>query len=193
MEGLTLSWKSHGKNLASQIQQMRDEKSFTDVTLICDGQTCEAHKMVLSAFSPYFKAQLEENPDKHSIIILEDIPFQYLTAILDFMYKGEVNVAQNDIENVRELMKCFQLRYFDDKKSNSELRVLVTHDILPELKVKINFSTKIREIKAAFCRKNNIPQDMIEIMYNGKVMDEEKTLEHFPFCFKLNASVKCTE
>ena len=63
----------------------------------CDGQTCKAHKMVLSACSPYFKALLEENPAKHPIIILKDVPFQHLTAILEFMYAGEVNVAQDQL------------------------------------------------------------------------------------------------
>merc|ERR1712008_579540 len=75
----------------SRLKHLRDEKSFTDVTLACDGQTCKAHKMVLSACSPYFKALLEENPAKHPIIILKDVPFQHLTAILEFMYAGEVN------------------------------------------------------------------------------------------------------
>ena len=50
--------------------------------------------MILSACSPYFKTLLEENPAKHPIIILKDVPFQHLTAILEFMYAGEVNVAQ---------------------------------------------------------------------------------------------------
>merc|ERR1712036_106550 len=45
--------------------------------------------MVLSACSPYFKALLEENPAKHPIIILKDVPFQHLTAILEFMYAGK--------------------------------------------------------------------------------------------------------
>merc|ERR1719445_942256 len=39
--------------------------------------------MVLSACSPYFKALLEENPAKHPIIILKDVPFNHLTAILE--------------------------------------------------------------------------------------------------------------
>jgi len=76
--------------MVSSFKHLRDEKSFTDVTLACDGQTCKAHKMVLSACSPYFKSLLEENPAKHPIIILKDVPFQHLTAILEFMYAGEV-------------------------------------------------------------------------------------------------------
>ena len=52
---------------------------------------------VLSACSPYFEALFEENPTKHPIIILKDFPFQHLTAILEFMYAGEVNVVQDQL------------------------------------------------------------------------------------------------
>merc|ERR1719483_1511957 len=38
--------------------------------------------MILSACSPYFKSLLEENPAKHPIIILKDVPFTHLTVIL---------------------------------------------------------------------------------------------------------------
>ena len=58
------------------------------------GQHTKAHKMILCACSPYFKNLLEQNPAKHPIIILKDVPFAHLTAILEFMYAGEVNVAQ---------------------------------------------------------------------------------------------------
>merc|ERR1739844_222778 len=92
-----LHWNDFQTNMVSSFKHLRDEKSFTDVTLACDGQTCKAHKMVLSACSPYFKALLEENPAKHPIIILKDVPFQHLTAILEFMYAGEVNVAQDQL------------------------------------------------------------------------------------------------
>lgn len=52
---------------------------------------------VLSACSPYFKSLLEENPSKHPIIILKDVPFSHLQAILEFMYAGEVNVSQDQL------------------------------------------------------------------------------------------------
>ena len=52
-----LRWNDFQTNMVSSFKHLRDEKSFTDVTLACDGQTCKAHKMVLSACSPYFKVR----------------------------------------------------------------------------------------------------------------------------------------
>lgn len=54
-----LKWNDFQSNMVSSFRHLRDEKSFTDVTLACEGQTCKAHKMVLSACSPYFKSLLE--------------------------------------------------------------------------------------------------------------------------------------
>lgn len=56
-----LKWNDYQSNMVSSFKHLRNEKSFTDVTLACEGQTCKAHKMVLSACSPYFKALLEVN------------------------------------------------------------------------------------------------------------------------------------
>ncbi|XP_076672826.1 longitudinals lacking protein-like isoform X1 [Andrena cerasifolii] len=92
-----LKWNDFQSNMVSSFKHLRDEKSFTDVTLACDGQTCKAHKMVLSACSPYFKSLLEENPSKHPIIILKDVAYSHLQAILEFMYAGEVNVSQDQL------------------------------------------------------------------------------------------------
>ena len=57
-----LRWNDFQTNMVASFKHLRDEKSFTDVTIACDGQSCKAHKMILSACSPYFKSLLEENP-----------------------------------------------------------------------------------------------------------------------------------
>ena len=56
-----------------------------------------------------FQALLEENPAKHPIIILKDVPFQHLTAILEFMYAGEVNVAQDQLPVSNSVERDFKL------------------------------------------------------------------------------------
>ena len=66
-----LRWNDFQTNMVASFKHLRDEKSFTDVTIASDGQSCKAHKMILSACSPYFKTLLEENPAKHPIIILK--------------------------------------------------------------------------------------------------------------------------
>lgn len=40
---------------------------------------------------------VQENPSKHPIIILKDVPFDHLQAILEYMYAGEVNVSQDQL------------------------------------------------------------------------------------------------
>ena len=73
-----------------------------DVTLACEGLQLKAHKMVLSACSPYFQAMLYNTPDRHPIVFLRDVRYEEMKALLEFMYRGEVSVDQ---ENLSSLLK----------------------------------------------------------------------------------------
>ena len=92
-----LRWNDFQSNMVSSFKNLRTDQAFCDVTIATEGQHTKAHKMILCACSPYFKNLLEQNPAKHPIIILKDVPFLHLTAILEFMYAGEVNVAQDQL------------------------------------------------------------------------------------------------
>lgn len=92
-----LKWNNHTSNLVKTFTEMITDEFFVDVTLACDGFSIKAHKMVLSACSNYFKELFVANPCKHPIVILKDMKIEDLRAIIDFMYKGEVNVSQNQL------------------------------------------------------------------------------------------------
>lgn len=49
-------------------------------------------QVVLSACSSYFQSLFLDHPDRHPIVILKDVRFVELRTIIEFMYKGEVNV-----------------------------------------------------------------------------------------------------
>lgn len=49
-----LRWNSYPATIATQLASLRIAEDFVDVTLACDGQQLRAHKLVLSACSPYF-------------------------------------------------------------------------------------------------------------------------------------------
>lgn len=88
-----LRWKYHHSNLQTMFSQLLDRGCFCDVTLACDGQTLKAHRVVLSACSTYFDSILTNcNSEKDPIIILKDVKFMDIKYLVEFMYKGEINV-----------------------------------------------------------------------------------------------------
>lgn len=97
-----LRWNNHQHNLLSVFEDLLHSEAFVDVTLACDGLQLKAHKMVLSACSPYFQSLLYNTPDRHPIVFLRDVRYHEMKALLEFMYRGEVSVDQ---ENLSSLLK----------------------------------------------------------------------------------------
>lgn len=84
---------------------------FVDVTLACEGHQVHCHRLVLAACSTYFESLLGENPCKHPIIILpRDIKLWEIQALVDFMYKGEVNVSQAGLPDLLKCAEALQIR-----------------------------------------------------------------------------------
>ena len=50
--------------------------------------------MVLSACSSYFEQLFINFTEPNQIVILKDTSFLDISAIIDFMYRGEINVSQ---------------------------------------------------------------------------------------------------
>lgn len=92
-EHYCLRWNNHQSNLLGVFSQLLRDESLVDVTLACsEGTTIRAHKVVLSACSSYFQTLFVDHPSRHPIVILKDVRFAELKTLVEFMYKGEVNV-----------------------------------------------------------------------------------------------------
>lgn len=52
-------WREHPQSVVSTFKSLRDEEDFIDVTLACNSRQFNAHKVVLSACSPYFRKLLK--------------------------------------------------------------------------------------------------------------------------------------
>ncbi|XP_068221257.1 longitudinals lacking protein, isoforms H/M/V-like isoform X4 [Palaemon carinicauda] len=92
-----LKWNNHQNNFVEVFSYLRTQDAFVDVTLACDGKSFSAHKVVLSACSPYFQTLFQTNPCKHPIVFLKDVKGQELEALIEFIYKGEVSVSQSEL------------------------------------------------------------------------------------------------
>lgn len=92
-EHYCLRWNNHQSNLLGVFSQLLRDESLVDVTLACsEGHSIRAHKVVLSACSSYFQTLFVDHPSRHPIVILKDVRFSELQTLIEFMYKGEVNV-----------------------------------------------------------------------------------------------------
>ena len=99
-EKFCLKWNEFQSNVASSLREIRDDKEFFDVTLACEDEAqVQAHKVVLAVCSPFFRTVLQRHRHDHPLIYLKGVKFVDLTAVLNFMYHGEVNVAQEELNN----------------------------------------------------------------------------------------------
>lgn len=96
--------------MLSVFDRLLSNKSLVDVTIGCEGKQVKAHKVVLSACSPFFENLFTENPCKHPIVILKDIRYADLKALVEFMYKGEVNVVQEQLPTLLKTAEALKIK-----------------------------------------------------------------------------------
>merc|ERR1712176_1527255 len=76
--------------------------------------------MVLAASSPVFLNILQQAKHSHPMIYLKGVKHTHLALILDFMYNGEVNVFQNDLQDFLVTAKEFKMKGLTDEESNAD-------------------------------------------------------------------------
>lgn len=109
-----LKWNNHTNNMVKVFNELLEDENFVDVTLACDGVSIKAHKMVLSACSTYFRDLFINNPCKHPIVILKDIQYEDLRAIIHFMYSGEVNVSYTQLAPLLKTAEALKVKGLTD-------------------------------------------------------------------------------
>ena len=93
-EEFVLRWNNHQQNFATMVEDLWRHDTFTDVILCSEGRIFPAHRVILSACSPYFLEILSKVPEhQHPVVFLQGVPLKDLHALLTFMYSGEVVVS----------------------------------------------------------------------------------------------------
>lgn len=73
---------------------------YVDATLVAEGRTLKCHKMILSSCSPYFEEVMNSiGPLEHPVLFMNS-PFWVLEALCSFMYAGEVNIKENQLNDL---------------------------------------------------------------------------------------------
>lgn len=109
-EHYSLRWNDHQNQILLAFDALLQTKSLVDVTLVCAETSIRAHKVVLSACSPFFQRVFAENPCKHPVIVLKDFSGWVVQAIVDFMYRGEISVPQERLQTLIQAGESLQVR-----------------------------------------------------------------------------------
>ncbi|XP_012261711.1 longitudinals lacking protein isoform X14 [Athalia rosae] len=114
-----LRWNNHQSTLIQNFDTLLESGTLVDCTLAAEGKYLKAHKVVLSACSPYFEGLLSEHYDKHPVFILKDVKFKELKAMMDYMYRGEVNISQDQLAALLKAAESLQIKGLSESKSGS--------------------------------------------------------------------------
>ena len=109
-----MTWKDYNSNFSKEFDECRKHQDFFDVTLACEENVITAHKIVLSAASDFFKNILRKHKHEHPLIYLTEVKFSDLQSILDFIYTGETEVAEKDLETLLATATRFKVKGLTD-------------------------------------------------------------------------------
>lgn len=109
-EKFDLTWKDYNSNIAKSFSSLRHEDKLNDVTLVSDDHVqISAHKVVLSSSSEYFKDIFIKNKHSHPMLCLVGVSSQEINHVLDYIYHGQVQIHQDNLDLFLGVAQKFQL------------------------------------------------------------------------------------
>jgi len=103
-ERLRLEWSQFEPNISGYFSDLRTDSDLFDVTLASTesgGRFVQAHKLILSASSLFFKNLLKQQNRQvqagNPIIYLKGVSYENISNLLDYMYHGEVSITEDEL------------------------------------------------------------------------------------------------
>jgi len=122
-EDFRLKWNDHHSVFFSSAEQLCHGDHLTDVTLSCGTKEFSAHKLVLSICSAYFNQLFAPRPegqqgrqrsrrpaDSAAIVYLKDVDSKHMELLLNYMYRGEINVEEKELMGLLATAKGLQIK-----------------------------------------------------------------------------------
>jgi len=125
-----LKQSEFGANCVSGFQELRTAGEFLDVTLACEDESVDVHKLVLSANSAFFRRILNKKNDPHAYIYIKGLAFPDLLAIINFMYQGETKVPGDNLSRFLQAAQDLDIRGLgaDQIKGTAQNKTLMTNN-----------------------------------------------------------------
>ena len=95
---------------------------YTDVTLVSDDNIqFQAHKLILSAGSEYFRNILSDKAHPHPMLCLDGVSSEDLERVIKYLYVGEVSVPQTSLQKFLQISNKFECYGLNDNGKKDQL------------------------------------------------------------------------
>ena len=109
------------QNINTAFVSLSKDTDFTGVTLACeDGHQVDAHKVILTSSSLFFLNILTRNKNAHPLIYMKGMKSEDLVAIVDFLYYGEANIYQENLDSFLRIAEELELKGLNDDGGGGE-------------------------------------------------------------------------
>ncbi|XP_040564831.1 uncharacterized protein [Lepeophtheirus salmonis] len=156
-ERLHLRWNDFESNIKLGFSELRKEEEFFDVTLACGSKQIKAHKVILSACSPFFRSIIKSVPHQHPLLYLRGIKFNYMESLLCFMYNGEVNVTQEELKNFLAVAEELKIKGLSQNQSLQSPSINEEAHLPPNKRPRIVNKVDLSSPRANITRENSSP------------------------------------
>ena len=123
-EKIFLKWNHFRDATTAAFSNLGTNKEFSDVTLVSgDGQMMQAHRLVLSVSSPVLREILLKIPHhKQTFLYMKGITMEDLELILKFLYFGEVEICQKNLDDFLEIANELKIVGLTRNESAAQLK-----------------------------------------------------------------------
>ena len=158
---LCLKWNDFQENISAAFGKLRQGSNFSDVTLVCeDGEQIDSHKVILAAFSPFFEKLLERNVHPHPMIFMRGIKKEDLGAVIDFLYCGEANILQENLDSFLAIAGDLKVKGLQrDEKETAKQKEMQQDKNETEKQNEKGMTTKLAKTKPPSKRKEKQVND----------------------------------
>ena len=139
-EKCSLAWEDFQENAGGTFRDLREDGDFCDVTLVCeDNQQIPGHKVVLAASSPLLRAMLKSSQHSHPLLYFWGIKARDLARLVDFIYKGQVQVYQSDLGDFLNLAKLLKVKGVSEGNTGKEIPSRPGKEVKKDKDTKANY------------------------------------------------------
>ena len=122
-EKILFKWADYQDNILGCFEELQKDSDFSDVTLVCEeAHQIKAHRIILSACSPFFRNILKKNKHTDPMIYMRGLKAKDLIAVVAYIYHGEASIYQEDLDGFLALADELQLNGLDSSNPEEAIK-----------------------------------------------------------------------